>query len=397
MAILGAKEPWQVVETGYVCNKMPVKILRALIALTSFAAMVSGSMACSVPVFRYALERWPPDAFQATVFHQGPLSAEHAKTVSFLRSSHANLEVEVVDIDMADEVRRTSWEEQESDTLPWLYVSYPEAHPVAVELAAGPLEESFARDIVDTSVRKEIAHQLVSGETSIWVMLESGDKEKDDAAWKLLNEQITELEATLELPAIEEEDVKAGLISIDEDELKIAFSSRRVSREKPADEMLVRMLLDTEDDLMDRQEPMVFPIFGRGRVLYGLVGKGISAETIELAANYLTGACSCQVKAENPGVDLLMAMNWDEMVESSLETDRELPELAGIVPEPPAEDAAPVASVAPQATQPTVPPVVATTATSSNDSRFLWTTLSALVLMLVVVALGSALFTTKKA
>ncbi|MGY8686275.1 MAG: hypothetical protein ACKVHP_00835 [Verrucomicrobiales bacterium] len=372
---------------------------RALLALVLFAVVISRSMACSVPVFRYALERWPPDPYQAVVYHQGALSAEETKIVTFLQSSDANLEVAMVDIDTANETQRTNWEEQESDELPWLFVGYPEEHPLAVELAAGPLEEGFAKDVVDTSVRKDIANQLINGQTAIWVMLESGDKVRNEAVWKLLNEQITELESTLELPMIEEEDIKAGLISVDEDELKIAFSALRLSRENPADEMLVRMMLDTEDDLIDRQEPMVFPIFGRGRVLYGLVGKGISSETIELAANYLTGSCSCQVKADNPGVDLLMAMNWDDNVESSLEPDQEIPELAGIISQPPAADSESTASiVTPPISETNLPPVVATTPTATgNDSRLLWTTLSALVLMLVFVALGSTMFTTNNA
>ena len=36
----------------------------------------SAAQACSVPVFRYALERWPADAYRLVIFHNGPLSAE---------------------------------------------------------------------------------------------------------------------------------------------------------------------------------------------------------------------------------------------------------------------------------------------------------------------------------
>ena len=31
-------------------------------------------LACSVPVFRYALERWPPDAYEVLILHDGPLA-----------------------------------------------------------------------------------------------------------------------------------------------------------------------------------------------------------------------------------------------------------------------------------------------------------------------------------
>ena len=46
---------------------------------------LASALACSVPVFRYALEKWPPDVYQATVFHRGPLtSAQQALVQTFL-------------------------------------------------------------------------------------------------------------------------------------------------------------------------------------------------------------------------------------------------------------------------------------------------------------------------
>ena len=277
--------------------------------------------------------------------------------------------------------------------MPWLYVSYPDAHPLAVELAGGAFESKLADSVVDSPMRKQIANQLVEGETAVWVLLESGDQTKDEAAWKTLTSSLTELESVLKLPTLEQEDIDAGLVSVSEDELKIAFSAQRLSRNDEAEKMFVRMLLDTEEDLIDSNEPMVFPIFGRGRVLYGLVGKGIVPETIEHAAAYLTGACSCQVKEDNPGVDLLMAMNWNEVVQTSLQEDRELPELAGILPETAAVDDA-----APKEPTETKASATKSPAVKENNSRsILWATLGSLVFMLVVVAVGSALFSNKDA
>src|SRR5262249_42605094 len=59
-----------------------------------------------------------------------------------------------------------------------------------------------------------------------------------------------------------------------------------------------------------------FPIFGRGRALCSLEGKALAAKDIEEAARFLCGACSCQVKELNPGVDLLIAADWDELIEA---------------------------------------------------------------------------------
>jgi hypothetical protein len=74
---------------------------------------------------------------------------------------------------------------------------------------------------------------------------------------------------------------------------------------------------------------MAFPIFGRGRALYALVGNGIAPDLIEEASQFLCGACQCTVKRENPGVDLLMHVAWDQLVEPTEAVDASLPPLAG--------------------------------------------------------------------
>lgn len=382
----------------------PLRIQALVLALV--AALVASSLACTVPVFRYALERWAPDAYTATIFHRGPLDAEANKALSLIKSSHANLNLLLVDLDTeTDATRLEAWAEQETDELPWLYVTYPPAHPVAVELVSGRLEMALAKDVVANSFRKRITDQLVAGETAVWVLLESGNASRDEAVWALLQRELKRLEAELRLPTIAQEDIDAGLLSVDENELKIAFSAERLSGEDPADEMLVRMLLDTEEDLIDVEAPMVFPIFGRGRVLYGIVGDGITPETLETAASYLVGECSCQVKEDNPGVDLLTAVHWDVLVESSMIEDKPLPELAGILPEPPASgEGLPTASLGlTQSNEgaPSEPPSSSTSAGSNLSEPaargpLLWTTLGALFIMLLAVAAGSAFFTTKE-
>lgn len=376
-------------------NAPRIILLSAVLAALS----ASSAMACSVPVFRYALERWAPDPFTATIFHRGTLTSEQSKIVAALDASEANLGVVQVDLDAEEDAALLeTWAEQESDTLPWLYVTYPKSHPVAVELASGPLETRLAEAVLDTPVRSEIGKRLAGGQTAVWVLLESGDAARDDAAWKSLQSEIARLESTLELPVIEQEDIDAGLLSLDEDELKIAFSAVRLARDNSADEMFVRMLLDIEVDLLDLREPMVFPVFGRGRALYSLVGDGITPENLEVAAAYLVGACSCQVKADNPGVDLLMAIAWDDLVESTLDSTQQLPELAGILSEPPEpESPVPAAAVStsPAPPEPLASPGSTLPASEAGSERVLWTTLSAFVGMLLLVGLGSVLFQRK--
>src|SRR5438477_12847213 len=61
--------------------------------------------ACSVPVFRYALEHWAAAPFQAFVFHRGPLSEAQQAAARDLGSDglagelHSNISLRTVDLD----------------------------------------------------------------------------------------------------------------------------------------------------------------------------------------------------------------------------------------------------------------------------------------------------------
>jgi hypothetical protein len=57
----------------------------------------------------------------------------------------------------------------------------------------------------------------------------------------------------------------------------------------------------------------VFPLFGRGRVLGGIALEKLDAAEFRSACNFLTGACSCEVKEMNPGQDLLVVADWESL------------------------------------------------------------------------------------
>jgi hypothetical protein len=78
--------------------------------------------------------------------------------------------------------------------------------------------------------------------------------------------------------------------------------------------MLIDLLLRAHQDLTEAKEPMLFPVFGRGRALEAFVGQEINVETVEAAATFLCGACSCTIKGLNPGIDLLFAADWNSVL-----------------------------------------------------------------------------------
>lgn len=289
--------------------------------------------ACSIPVFRYALQFWQPDTFDALIFHQGELEEANEKTVQKLtaavhESIGANVNVQMVDLadeDLPGQLGKL-WEAiqvpgEESLTLPHVLTLYPRSYgyngaPVTAESVS--LAELRLDRWMTSPARKTITERLAKGESAVWVVLEIGDEEKDAAAMKTLATSLEKLEKTLELPEqVPEPDllfepaVEVGA------ELRVAFSTLAVSRDDAAEKHFVSHLLSSEADLRDFEEPMVFAVFGRGRALPALVGKGINEELIGEVAGFLVGPCSCQVKAQNPGFDLLLAADWETLLQKA--------------------------------------------------------------------------------
>jgi len=295
----------------------------ALTVTLSLLLSVAHSLACSVPVFRYALEKWPPDAYPATVFHRGPLTAAQQALVGELSRDglagklHANVAVETVDLAQnppAEALER--WHALSQTALPWLVINYPKAAKLPDAIVSAPLSEAAIRTTLDSPARQDIARRLGRGDSAVWVLLEIGDPARDDVTAKLVESRLNYLAGVLKLPALDPADIANGLVNLPAGGLKLAFSVVRVSRTNPDEAAFVRMLLGSEGDLLDLAEPMLFPVFGRGRALYALAGKGISHETLDEAASFLIGRCSCQVKEQNPGVDLLLAANWEALLQA---------------------------------------------------------------------------------
>jgi len=292
-----------------------------------FCLFVPAARACSVPVFRYALEHWPADPFQVTVFHRGVLSDAEKSLMKV--DELANTSVRTVDLahepldDMLD-----LWRQQKTETLPWVVVRYPATTGIRIPLISGPLSAETMKPLIDSPARQQIVERLAAGQSAIWVLVESGDKARDDGAAAVVEKRLEYLMGVLELPKLDEQDIANGLVSIKEEDLRLEFSFLRVSREDPAEKPFVQMLVNSEKDLSSIREPMVFPVFGRGRALYALVGAGIRHDTIDEAASFLIGKCSCQVKERNPGVDLLVRADWTKLVKTSPELARDLPSVA---------------------------------------------------------------------
>jgi hypothetical protein len=63
------------------------------------------------------------------------------------------------------------------------------------------------------------------------------------------------------------------------------------------------------------QEPVLFAIYGRGRAMPPGIGKEVTDESLTGLLCFLAGQCSCTIKDQNPGLDLLMRWDWEVAAE----------------------------------------------------------------------------------
>jgi hypothetical protein len=294
-----------------------------LLTASVVLALSAAAIACNVPVFRFALERWRADPYRAVLFHRGPLSDEQRDQIRELEeqqdTSQLNLELRLVDADQLDETAEESAADaallaaHESAQLPLLVVQYPAHLSIDKPVWGGGLDRQSIVRLTDSPVRQELVRRLAAGQTAVWLLLESGNASDDDAAAALLEEELVSLEKDLKLPELTtapEDNLLADL------PLAVDFSLLRVPR-NDAEQALVAMLIGCEPDLAERTDPMVFPVFGRGRALLPLIGAGITARNVHDSAQFLVGPCSCEVKELNPGFDLLLAADWDSLLSST--------------------------------------------------------------------------------
>jgi hypothetical protein len=244
--------------------------------------------------------------------------------------------------------------------------------------------------LINSPARQELIRRLAAGETAVWLLLESGQRDADDAASALLESELVRLEQDLKLPELTTAPEDALLASTP---LKVDFSLLRVQRDDPAEQALVAMLLGSEPDLAERTDPMAFPIYGRGRALWGLIGAGITAQNIQDSAGFLVGPCSCEVKELNPGFDLLLSADWDTLL-----ADSGIPLTAAITSEsspPAAPELVPIPAGAPPmppAAEPSAMAHAAATVPPSATARFPMTSwlllaLGGLIGLLAIVGL----------
>lgn len=292
----------------------------SLVVLFATLTFARAAECCTVPVFRYGLDNWQADAFRL----EFPAAAtQDAKLADFFRNLGtalpANLEAK-----------------PGTGTEARLLFPHPEEAKSPV-VWTGALTPASLAALTDSPVRKEIARRILAGESVVWVLAESGNKAEDDAIAARVEKRLRYLEQVAILPRIDPNDPTSKLGP--GPALRVKFSLLRVpgapvsdpARSKttqvnagsetgaPAEALLLKMLAGPKPSAELATGPWLAAVFGRGRVLGAWPAADFGDAELEEACLFLLGACSCQVKRQNPGWDMLMNVNWTEELRAAAE------------------------------------------------------------------------------
>jgi hypothetical protein len=336
---------------------MKTLIFAPLILLA--ALLPAQAQACTIPVFRYALEKWDLTRYDILVYQRGPRPAKLQATLKAWDDApnKANLDITTIDLDgkVAPKLLKLWQREGRNAETPWMLVRYHDAEADAASAWSGPCSAANLKHLADSPMRQALRAHLTRGSSCVFVLLTSDDAEKDETIRAQLQKNLAALEKKIKLPVQAETDLAKLRLPLP---IKVSLPLLVLDRGKPDEAAFVKLLLATEAGLDQTKGPIVFPIFGRGRVLCSLAGAEIE-DKLSFVTEFLCAGCSCDVKNLNPGIDMLMLANWNEIFdrmyeakeapkerEAEAEVAPKTPTLAPVV-EPPSAPTPTVAEVEP--------------------------------------------------
>jgi len=291
------------------------KFIAALILALPAPSVVR---ACDVPVFKYALERWPADPYRVEI-SPGADKTAVKKIMEYLKPFEDDFGViHIVDSTEGSVPGRPAFPKIPKNAP--LGVAYPVQSKVDRLACSAPLSLDDVKRVMDSPIRRKIAEKLLKGAAAVFLQVDPSDPKRGDAVFKNLRTALDECEKEINESLSAAPDGKAE---------KIRFASIRVERSDPKEKYFMAMLFNLDNELPN-DEPLVFPIYGRGRVLLALSGKGVNKDNLYDVCAFFTGSCSCEVKAMNPGYDLLIPVKWDEYIYDDIKITDALPPLTAL-------------------------------------------------------------------
>ena len=279
------------------------------------------ALPCKIPVFRYALEHWTPAPYEVVIVHRGTLSEKAIKLVEDLKAKAAdpknpgNLKIKSIDVDQGVEskllIQALGTGYSTSIQSPEIILLYPAESQSGPFAWRGPLTAENVDALLNSPARAQIAEWILDGESLIWVLIGTGELEKDAKTEKLIRSEITRLEQEIVMRDIDVIESEKQFGTDTKVELRLGIKLLVLDRNDPLEQVFAATIVRSEEDLSELGEPIAMPVFGRGRAYLSLAGKGINPKMIEATCRFLIADCSCEVKRLNPGVDLLFSKDWE--------------------------------------------------------------------------------------
>ena len=271
------------------------RIACRLLWLPLFLLNAATCIGCTIPVFRFALDRWHADPYRLELRTN---DASDPAVAAFVRNLDAasGINLEVARSESTDSILRM-----------------PTTNGIGTEVWKGALDRDVLEKLIDSPARAVIASKILAGDAAVWVLVENGDPDRADRAEVAIKKRLRYLETVIQLPKIDPNDPSSRLGP--GPHLRTSFSVVRIPtnhNEAP----LLSMLSAQERELTRQGKPWTSVVFGRGRVLGAWPIDSMEDAQIEELALFLTGACSCQVKRQNPGWDLLLRFDWESKLQA---------------------------------------------------------------------------------
>jgi hypothetical protein len=265
-----------------------MRLASLLIALGTSAAC-----ACTIPVFRFALDRWEADKFHLVMPAAVSQTPEVQDLLRPLRANgKANLDFSTSkDPALKDTVLRYSRGDGEKQV--W----------------SGKLDAASLAAVLDSPARQKIVQQLLAGDSVIWVIADSGSP-LDTAEAERVEKRLKFLEQVASLPIQDPNDPDSQLGP--GPPLRLKFATLRLRRDDPAEALLLRMIAGPQAAFDPATTSFAGAVFGRGRVLGAWPLSILDDASLEDACMFLVGRCGCRLKNESPGWDILLNLDWEK-------------------------------------------------------------------------------------
>jgi len=311
--------------------RVALPIRRLWIAALGIACLCCflDARACDTPVYRFAMYNWRYVApYQVFYMYRGqPDEADRAanETLEALAANlpaAANVTLTSVNVDDEAELEslpgvvREAWRNLPKTSQPVHLIFTPHG----TLLDAKRLDVQEVRALVDSPGRTKLSQLLQQGHAGVLIVLTGASDEENSAVEEVVTEVIRrgaagEIVPFSLIPPVDD----AADLDLQTDDAAPDVGRLTVRRDDPDERWFVRMLLHVEADLAEDQRPMVFPAYGRGRVMEPYLAGGVTVENLSEAVAFVTGACSCEVKEQNPGMDLLTHWDWEAAAQAVAE------------------------------------------------------------------------------